>query len=55
MDNLEVAVSLKVHIETLKKLLFGRSAFIRFSSKEREAINFAINKLEQAVEESENK
>ena len=53
MDNLEVSVSPKTYIETLRKMLFGRQAFYRLSGKEREAINFAINQLEQKMKEQE--
>ena len=36
------------YIETVKSMLFGEQAFKRFNAKERDALNYCLNKLEQA-------
>lgn len=35
------------YIETVKSMLFGEQAFKRFNAKERDTLNYCLNKLEQ--------
>lgn len=49
MDNLTYDIIVKEEdvIETLKDMVFGEDAFIRFDEKERFALSYAIKHLEK--------